>query len=74
MAKVVRFHETGGPEVLKIEDVEVPPPARAKCRSASMRWGSTAPSRCSAAASILGGAQIPCPNGIRGGGDRGRNR
>jgi NADPH2:quinone reductase len=27
MARVVRFHETGGPEVLKIEDVEVPPPA-----------------------------------------------
>jgi len=26
MAKVVRFHEIGGPEVLKIEDVAVPPP------------------------------------------------
>ena len=26
MAKVVRFHETGGPEVLKIEELEVPPP------------------------------------------------
>jgi hypothetical protein len=28
MAKVVRFHEIGGPEVLRIEDVEVPPPGK----------------------------------------------
>src|SRR5438874_5387902 len=28
MAKVVRFHEVGGPEVLKIEEVEVPPPGK----------------------------------------------
>ena len=26
MARVVRFHETGGPEVLRIEELEVPPP------------------------------------------------
>jgi NADPH:quinone reductase-like Zn-dependent oxidoreductase len=26
MARVVRFHETGGPEVLKIEEIDVPPP------------------------------------------------
>lgn len=26
MARIVRFYEKGGPEVLKIEDVEVPPP------------------------------------------------
>src|SRR5438445_5535525 len=26
MARVVRFHETGGPEVLKIEETDVPPP------------------------------------------------
>jgi len=26
MAKVVRFHEIGGPEVLRIEEIEVPPP------------------------------------------------
>ena len=26
MAKLVRFHETGGPEVLKIEEVDLPPP------------------------------------------------
>lgn len=28
MARVVRFHKTGGPEVLRIEDLEVPPPAK----------------------------------------------
>jgi NADPH:quinone reductase-like Zn-dependent oxidoreductase len=26
MARIVRFHQTGGPEVLKIEQVDVPPP------------------------------------------------
>src|SRR5436305_13223408 len=26
MARVVRFHETGGPEVLRVEQAEVPPP------------------------------------------------
>jgi NADPH:quinone reductase-like Zn-dependent oxidoreductase len=26
MARVVRFHQTGGPEVLRIEQIEVPPP------------------------------------------------
>jgi NADPH:quinone reductase-like Zn-dependent oxidoreductase len=28
MARVVRFHETGGPEVLRIEELEVPPPGQ----------------------------------------------
>jgi hypothetical protein len=28
MAKVVRFHGTGYPEFLKIEDLEVPPPGQ----------------------------------------------
>lgn len=28
MAKVVRFHETGGPEVLRIEDLDVKPPGQ----------------------------------------------
>src|SRR5271157_2939524 len=28
MARVVRFHETGGPEVLRIEEVNVPPPRK----------------------------------------------
>ena len=28
MARVVRFHEVGGPEVLRVEQVEVPPPRK----------------------------------------------
>ena len=28
MARVVRFHETGGPQVLKIEHLDVPPPGK----------------------------------------------
>ena len=28
MARVVRFHKTGGPEVLKIEQLDVPPPGK----------------------------------------------
>src|SRR5439155_12481868 len=28
MARIVRFHEIGGPEVLRIEDVEIPPPGK----------------------------------------------
>jgi len=28
MARVIRFHETGGPEVLKIEQLDVPPPGK----------------------------------------------
>jgi NADPH:quinone reductase-like Zn-dependent oxidoreductase len=27
MARIVRIHEYGDPSVLKIEDIEVPPPA-----------------------------------------------
>ena len=34
MAKVVRFHETGGPEVLKLEDLDVPPPGRGEVQIA----------------------------------------
>lgn len=32
MAKVVRFHRTGGPEVLQIESLDVPPPAAGEVR------------------------------------------
>src|SRR5262245_32892515 len=28
MARVVRFHKTGGPEVLQVEELEVPPPGK----------------------------------------------
>ena len=26
MSRIVRFNQTGGPEVLKIENIEIPPP------------------------------------------------
>ena len=32
MARVVRFHQHGGPEVLRIEDVAIAPPARGEIR------------------------------------------
>jgi NADPH:quinone reductase-like Zn-dependent oxidoreductase len=32
MARIVRFHQTGGPEVLKIEQVDVPPPGPGEVR------------------------------------------
>src|SRR5215475_2650092 len=32
MARVVRFHETGGPEVLKIEQVDLPRPGAGEVR------------------------------------------
>jgi NADPH:quinone reductase-like Zn-dependent oxidoreductase len=32
MARIVRFHQTGGPEVLKIENVDVPPPGDGEVR------------------------------------------
>jgi NADPH:quinone reductase-like Zn-dependent oxidoreductase len=32
MARVVRFHEYGGPEVLRIEDVDIPAPGRGEVR------------------------------------------
>jgi len=30
MSRVLRFHEIGGPEVLRIEGEEIPPPGRVK--------------------------------------------
>jgi NADPH:quinone reductase len=32
MARVVRFHRTGGPEVLQIDNLDVPPPAKGEVR------------------------------------------
>jgi NADPH:quinone reductase-like Zn-dependent oxidoreductase len=39
MARVVRFHEVGGPEVLKIEQVDVPPPGRGEVQIAVKALG-----------------------------------
>lgn len=32
MSRIVRFHEVGGPEVLRIEDIAVPPPGKGEVR------------------------------------------
>jgi hypothetical protein len=37
MSRIVRFHETGEPEVLRIEQVEVPPRGKGEVRSPSRR-------------------------------------
>ncbi len=39
MARVVRFHEVGGPEVLKIEQVDVPPPGKGEVQIAVKALG-----------------------------------
>jgi NADPH:quinone reductase-like Zn-dependent oxidoreductase len=39
MARVVRFHQLGGPEVLKIENVDVPPPGRGEVQIAIKALG-----------------------------------
>ena len=39
MARIVRFHQTGGPEVLKIEQVDVPPPGPGEVRIAVRALG-----------------------------------
>ena len=39
MALAVRFHQTGGPEVLKIETVDVPPPGKGEVRIAVKALG-----------------------------------
>lgn len=39
MAKVVRFYETGGPEVLKIEEIDVPPPGKGEVQIAIKALG-----------------------------------
>ena len=39
MARIVRFHETGGPDVLRIEEVDVPPPGPGEVRIAVKALG-----------------------------------
>ena len=39
MARVVRFHQTGGPEVLKIENIDVRPPGKGEVRIAVKALG-----------------------------------
>jgi NADPH:quinone reductase-like Zn-dependent oxidoreductase len=39
MAQVVRFHELGGPEVLRLEEVEIPPPGKGEVQIAIKALG-----------------------------------
>ncbi len=39
MSRVVRFHEVGGPEVLKIEDIDVPPPKAGEVQIRAKAFG-----------------------------------
>ena len=39
MARVVRFHEAGGPEVLKIEQLDVPPPGKGEVQISGKALG-----------------------------------
>src|SRR3954451_12722227 len=39
MARVVRFHETGGPGVLKVEELDVPPPGKGEVQIAIKALG-----------------------------------
>ena len=39
MARIVRFHKTGGPEVLQLETVEVPPPGKGEVQIAIKALG-----------------------------------
>src|SRR5947207_14202609 len=39
MARVVRFHQLGGPEVLRVEEVEVPPPGKGEVQIAVKALG-----------------------------------
>ena len=39
MARVIRFHQTGGPEVLRIDEMEVPAPKKGEVRIAVKALG-----------------------------------
>src|SRR5437763_13756609 len=39
MSRVVRFHKVGGPEVLRIEELEVPPPGKGEVQIAVKALG-----------------------------------
>ena len=39
MARVVRFHKIGGPEVLQIEELDVPPPGKGEVQIAVKALG-----------------------------------
>ena len=74
MARVVRFHKVGGPEVLRIEEVEVPPPGKGEVQISSQGAGAE-PRRVDVPQRpVPGRPQAARPAGLRGGRDRRRRR
>ena len=55
MARVVRFHKTGGPEVLKIEQLDVPPPGKGEVQISALTriWTSPFPGGGTSSCSIF---------------------
>ena len=74
MARVVRFHETGGPEVLRIEEVEVPPPGKGEVQIRVKALGLNRAEAMFRSGQYLEDPKLPARLGLRGGGDRRRGR
>ena len=63
MSRVVRFHETGGPEVLKVEDVVVPQPGKGEVRIKVQAIGLNRAECMFRAGQYLEAAKFPATNG-----------
>ena len=74
MARVVRFHQIGGPEVLRVEEVEVPPPGKGEVQISIKALGLNRAESMFRSGQYLEDAQAAGSAGIRGGGDRRRRR
>ena len=74
MARVVRFHETGGPEVLQIEEVEVPPPGKGEVQIRIQALGLNRAESMFRSGQYLEDPKLPARLRIRGGGNGCRDR
>ena len=70
MSRVVRFHQTGGPEVLKIENLDVRPPGRGEVRIAVKALGLNRAESMFRSGHYLEDPKLPGATGLRGGGNR----
>ena len=73
MARVVRFHEIGGPEVLKIEEIEVPPPVNDEIQIRIHALGLNRAECHVSQRPVSGRTQASRSTGVRGGGNRCRD-
>ena len=64
MARVVRFHQIGGPEVLRIEEVEVPPPGKGEVQIRVKALGLNRAESMFRSGQYLEAAQAPGPAGV----------